>query len=98
MQSDIDELKTMVRAIINGQSSMKADILKKLGDRISKVEAQVSEHRKETKQGFKDINNRADLIGKQLNALDEDAPVGEDFNNLVKRVDKLEKYQTFATA
>jgi hypothetical protein len=97
MQDDVKELKTMVRAIINGQSSMKADILKKLGDRISKVEDQVSEHRKETKQGFKDINNRADLIGKQLNTLDEDAPVGEEFAKLVKRVDKLVKYQNFAT-
>lgn len=98
MQDDINELKTMVRAIINGQSSMKADILKKLGDRITKVEAQVSEHRKETKRGFKDINNRADLIGKQLNALDEDAPTNDDFSTLVKRVDRLEKYQNFATA
>lgn len=97
MQDDINELKTMVRAIINGQSSMKADILKKLGDRITKVETQVSEHRKETKCGFKDINNRADLIGKQLNALDEDAPVGDDFTNLVKRVTKLEKYTNFVT-
>lgn len=98
MQDDIKELKTMVRAIINGQSSMKADILKKLGDRIDNVESQVKEHRKETKQGFKDINNRADLIGKQLNALDDDAPTSEDFTKLVSRVDKLEKYQNFVTA
>lgn len=97
MQDDINELKTMVRAIINGQSSMKADILKKIGDRITKVEIQVSEHRKETKRGFKDIDNRVDLIGKQLNALDEDAPVGDDFSTLVKRVDNLEKYQNFVT-
>ncbi len=102
MQDDIKELKTMVRAIINGQSSMKADILKKLGDRIDGVEkslgSQIKEHRKETKQGFKDINNRADLLGKQLNALDDDAPTSEDFTKLVKRVDKLEKYQNFTTA
>lgn len=98
MQEDITELKTMVRAIINGQSAMKEDILTKLGARITKVETQIKEHRKETKQGFIDINNRADLIGKQLNVLDEDAPTGEDFTNLVKRVDRLDKYQNFATA
>lgn len=81
MQDDIKELKTMVRAIINGQSSMKEDILTKLGNRIDKVELQIKDHRKETKKGFKDINNR-----------------GEDFTNLVKRVDKLEKYQNYVTA
>lgn len=102
MQDDIEEIKKMQRAMINGLSSMKADILKRLGDRIDGVEkslgSQIRDHRKETKQGFIDINNRADLLGKQLNALDEDAPTSEDFNNLVKRVDKLEKYQNFATA
>ena len=110
MQDDIEEIKKMQRAMINGLSSMKADILKKLGDRIDGVEkslsGQIKEHRKETKQGFIDINNRADLLGKQLNALDDDAPTGEDFNKLVKRVDnqslllrsKLEKYQNFTAA
>lgn len=98
MQSDIDELKTMVRAVINGQSAMKAELISKIEDVEKRLSRKIDEHRDETKQGFKDINNRADLLGKQLNTLDEDAPVGEDFTNLVKRVDKLEKFKTFATA
>jgi hypothetical protein len=54
--------------------------------------------RQEIQKGFSDLTWRADMIGKQLNALGEDVPTGEDFTKLVGRVDKLEKYQNFATA
>lgn len=70
----------------------------KLGAKIDDTNQNLGDLRKETKQGFIDINNRADLLGKQLNTLDDDAPVGEEFTNLVKRVDKLEKYQNYVTA
>lgn len=39
---------------------------------------------------------RIDLIGKQLSNLDDDAPSGEDFSNLEKRVTKLEQKVVFA--
>ncbi len=106
MQDDIKEIKTMVRAIINGQSSMKAELL-----------GEITKHRNETEKGFKEVNDkidnvetnltiRIDYLGKQLNALDEDAPTGEDFTKLVKRVDKhslllrskLKNNQNFTTA
>ena len=105
MQDDIKEIKKMQRAMINGMSAMKGELLSEI-DKLRKetqegfkeVNNKIDAHRKETKRGFKDINNRADLLGRQLDALDEDAPTGEDFNKLVKRVDRLEKYQNFTTA
>lgn len=98
MQDDINELKTMVRAVINGQSSLKAELIAKIEATEKKLENKIENLETEMKKGFKDVNHRVDLLGKQLNVLDDDAPTSEDFAKLVKRVDKLEKYQNFATA
>lgn len=96
MKDDVKELKTMVRAIINGQSAMKAELIDKIDSVEKKLESKISNLEVEMKKGFKEVNNRCDLLGKQLNVLDEDAPSGEDFNILVKRVERIEKYQNFA--
>lgn len=98
MQNDINELKTMVRAIINGQSAMKAELLSEIKKVDQKLDKEVVGLRQVIQKGFSDLTWRADMIGKQLNTLDEDAPTGENFTKLVKRVDKLEKYQNFTTA
>lgn len=108
----MDDSKSILKAIKSIKIDLISridEVENKLGSRIDEVEnkltAKIDETNvniadliKETKKGFDDINNRADLIGKQLNVLDDDAPTSEDFNNLVTRVDKLEKYQNFATA
>ena len=93
MQDDIKELKTMVRSVINGQSAMKAELIKE----IKKVDNKIEKHREETKKGFKDTNHRINMLGKQLNTLDEDAPTDKDFTNLVERVTTLEN-NNFITA
>ena len=95
----------LFKAVVESQSSMKSELLgeiSKISNKLDKVEKKLSGDinslRSETKKGFEGINNRADLLGKQLNALDEDAPTSESFNNLVERFDKLEHYQNFVTA
>lgn len=98
MQDDINEIKKMQRAIINGQSSMKAELLAEIKKVDQKLDKEVVGLRQEMQKGFNELTWRVDMLGKQLNSLDEDAPTGEDFNKLVKRVDKLEKYQNYATA
>ncbi len=83
----MDEIKKMLRAVINGQSSLRADLLgeiKKLDKRMDGLETKVDD-------GFKKVHQRIDRIGKQLAYLDDDAPSGEEFQELKKRVDKLEK-------
>lgn len=97
MQDDIKEIKKMQRAMINGISAIKGELL-----------GEITGLRKDMEKGFKEVNEKIDKVdtnlttrinylGKQLNALDEDAPTGEDFTKLVKRVDKLDKYQNFTT-
>jgi hypothetical protein len=98
MQDDIKEIKKMQRAMINGMSAMKGELV-----------GEINKLRKDMDKGFKEVNEKIDKVdtnlttrinylGKQLNALDDDAPTGEDFTKLVKRVDRLEKYQNFTTA
>lgn len=88
----------LFRALVNSQSAMKAELLAEIKKVDQKLDKDVVGLRQEMQKGFNDLTWRADMLGKQLNSLDDDAPTGEDFNKLVKRVDKLEKYQTFATA
>ena len=98
MQDDVKEIAKMQRAMINGISAMKGELL-----------GEITGLRKDMEKGFGEVNEKIDKVntnltarinylGKQLNALDEDAPTGEDFKNLEKRVGKLEKYQNFATS
>lgn len=95
----------LFKAVVASQSAMKSELLgeiSKVSNKLDKVEKKLSGDinslKSETKKGFKEVNRRCDLLGRQLNALDDDAPTGEDFNNLVRRVDKFEHYQNFATA
>ncbi len=88
----------LFRALVNSQSNMKSELLSEIKKIDQKLDKEVVGLRQEMQKGFSDLTWRANMIGKQLNALDEDAPTGEDFNKLVKRVDKLEKFQNFTTA
>lgn len=94
----------LFKAVVESQGAMKSELLGEIGKLRKDMEKgfvevgeEIKKHRKETKRGFKEVNNRVDLLGRQLNTLDEDAPTGEDFNNLVKRVTKLD-HQNFVTA
>lgn len=95
----------LFKAVVSSQSAMKSELLGEIGkisNKLDKVEKKLSGDinslKSETKKGFEDVNERIDKLGRELFVLNEDAPVGEDFTKLVKRVDKLEKYQNFATA
>jgi len=89
----------LFRALVNTQSAMKAELLKKIETVDKKLDKEVVGLKDEMKKGFKDINERLDMLGKQLNVLDEDAPTGEDFRNLEQRVTNLEiQNQNFVMA
>jgi len=80
----------MLRAIMNGQSAMKQELLakidsvnKKLGNRIGSLEEKVD-------AGFKGVNQRIDKLGESLAFLEDDAPTREEHENLEKRVSRVE--------
>lgn len=88
----------LFRALVNSQSAMKAELLAEISKHRAETQKGFKEVNKKMDNGFKEVNNRVDKLGHELFVLNEDAPTNEDFNKLVKRVDKLEKYQNFTTA
>lgn len=85
----MDNTQTMLKAIINGQSSMKEELLAEIRKVDKKLDREVGSLKDEVKSGFKTVNNRIDKIGKQLAYLEDDAPTREEFDELTKEVDKL---------
>ena len=86
----MDDTKKMLRTIINGQSAMKSELLSEIRKGDEKLGSEIKELKKETKEGLKKVNYRLDLIGKQVAYLDDDAPTGEEHEELKERVTKLE--------
>ena len=60
------------------------DKVNNLGDGINRLEKKMDD-------GFNKVNARIDMLGEQLNEVDDDAPTGEEFNRLERRVTKLEQ-------
>ena len=82
----MDNTQKMFQAIINGQSSLKEDLLTE----IKKVDKKLDDFRKENKLDHEKINKRMDKLGEQLAYLEDDAPTREEFDELNERVDNLE--------
>lgn len=83
----MDDTKKMLRAIMNGQSAMKQELL----DRIKQLSDNFNDFKLETSENFKKLTNRLDMIGRQVANVDDDAPNGEEFDKLVERVNDIEK-------
>lgn len=79
----MDETKKMLRAIINGQSAMKQELLGEIGRVDEKLTLKMGDVEK-------NLTARIDMIGKQMAFLDDDAPSGEEFEELKRRVTVVE--------
>lgn len=81
----------MPQTIINGQSAMKSELLGEIQRIDKKLSTDIGNLREETKKGFKQLTERIDKIGRLVAQLDDDAPTGEEFSELEKRVGRLEQ-------
>lgn len=70
----------MLQTLIDGQVSIRNDSKKGLKSLEKKMG-----------KGFKDVNQRLDKIGSSVAHLEDDTPTIKEFDNLDKRVGKLEK-------
>lgn len=94
----MDDTHKMLQAIINGQSALKQELsskidkvdqkLEKLGDRL---EGRIDSLETRVDKVEKNLTERLDKIGRQLAYLEDDAPTREEYDQLEKRVDKLEQ-------
>ena len=94
----MDDTKKMLRAIINGQSAMKSELLgeiqnveKKLSAEIGNLKTDLGGLRRETKEGFEKLTRRIDKIGLQVARLEDDTPTRDEFDDVDSRLKKLEQ-------
>lgn len=90
----MDDTQKMLQAIINGQSTLKQELSSKidkvdqkvdrLGERVEGLDGKIDRVEKR-------LTQRLDKIGRQLAYLEDDAPTREEYDNLEKRVDKIEQ-------
>lgn len=95
----MDDTKKMLRTIINGQSSIKSELLteiKRMEKSLTEMIKQNSKEINENKILTKKNGKRLDMIGKTLAVLDDDAPTNEEFEELKTRVQKIERKMAFA--
>lgn len=76
----------MLRAIINGQSALKQELLSKIGV----VHNEVKMLDKKIDKVEENLTGRIDKIGLQVARLEDDAPTREEHKILEQKVQKLE--------
>ena len=87
----MDETKKMLRAIINGQSSMKTELLDKINSVDKKLTGKIDGLDLKIDKVEKNLTKRIDKIGLRLANLEDDAPTRDEFDKLEVRVDKVER-------
>ena len=88
----MNDIKSMLRAVINGQSAMKEELMAMI-DRNS---VDIRKLGRDMNSGFQEVNKRLDRQGKSIAYLEDDAPTKKDFDELVEVVDTIK--QKIATA
>jgi len=86
----MDEVKKMFRAIVNGQSSMKAELLAKIDVVDKKLSGKIDNLDKKIDGVENRLTKRVDNIGLSLARLEDDAPTRDEHDKLEKRVTKIE--------
>ncbi|MCL5019409.1 MAG: hypothetical protein M1426_02885 [Patescibacteria group bacterium] len=86
----MDDIQKMLRAIINGQSAFRQEVLGKIEKLDQKIDKLGERLDRKIDGVEKRLTERIDKIGKQLAYLEDDTPTKEEFDKLEKRVTKVE--------
>ena len=90
----MDDTQKMLQAIINGQSSTRQEILGKIDKLDKKLSGRIDSLDIKLDNVEKRLTKRIDKLGKQLAYLEDDTPTRDEFDNLEKRVGKIEQKAT----
>ena len=85
----MDDTKKMLRAIVNGQSAMKEELIKKIDHVEENLATRIDKLENKVDTGFEKVNKRIDNLGKQLAYLEDDAPTREEFDELAGEVNQI---------
>ena len=80
----------MLRAVINGQSAMKSELLSKIDSVDKNLTNKIDSLDKKIDGVEKRLTRRIDMIGFQVANLEDDTPTRDEHDELAKRVTKLE--------
>jgi len=83
----MEEIKKMLRAVINGQSALKSKLITK----INNLENKVDKIDRKIDVVDEKLSKRLDSIGKSVAYLEDDTPTAKDFDELTSRVSTLER-------
>lgn len=92
--SKSDNTQQMFRAIINGQSSFRQEVLGRIDKLDQKLSGRIDNLEGKMDNVEKNLTERIDKIGKQLAYLEDDTSTREEFDHLEKRVEKIEQTVT----
>lgn len=87
----MNDTQKMFQTIINGQSAFRQEVFGKFDKLEKKVDKLDEKLTKRIDDLDNKLTNRIDSLGKQLAYLEDDAPTRDEFNELEKRVDKVEQ-------
>ena len=85
----MDDVKKMFQILVNGQSAMKAELLKKIEDEIKEVRHDINRLDLKIDKVDEKLTKSLDKIGKQLAFLEDDTPTREEFEQLENEVNKI---------
>jgi hypothetical protein len=86
----MDDTKKMLRAVINGQSAMKSELLARIDSVDQKFTSKIDGLDKKNDGVEERLTERIDMIGFQVANLEDDTPTRGEHDELEKRVTKLE--------
>ena len=78
----MNDIQKMLRAIINGQSAFRQEVLSRINNLDLKIDKLGERLEGKIDSIEAKLTKRLDIIGKQLAYLEDDAPTREAFNNL----------------
>ena len=81
----MNDTQKMLQAIINGQTTLKQELLREIGkvdQKVDKLTDRVEGLDGKIDSVEKNLTGRLDKIGRQLAYLEDDAPTREEFYNL----------------
>lgn len=94
----MNDTQKMLQAIIHGQNALKQELVAKidklrarLDEKIDSLEARLEAKISKVERNLIKLTKRIDNLGRQLAYLEDDAPTREEFDNLSKRVEKMEQ-------
>ena len=87
----MEEVKKMIRAVINGQSAMKEELLDRISNLDRKLSGKIDSLDRKIDGVEERLTERIDKIGLQVARLEDDTPTIQDFEKLESKVTKIQR-------